>query len=121
MDLKNLAALLDPTAPDGRDFIIQLSPEGDEELRLSYGEARRRIAALARGLLKRGLKRGEAVAIVAAAHYVLLCRRPWRQGGRSRSTTARGDGGAHHEGLERQVRHRRRRARALVASRSNAQ
>jgi len=74
MNLKNLAALLDPTAPDARDFIIQLSPEGDEELRLTYGEARRRIAALARGLLMRGLKRGEAVAIVAAngADYLLL-------------------------------------------------
>jgi acyl-CoA synthetase (AMP-forming)/AMP-acid ligase II len=74
MDLKNLAAILDPTAPDERDFIIQLSPEGDEELRLTYGEARTRIAALARGLLKRRLKRGQAVAIVAAnsVDYLLL-------------------------------------------------
>lgn len=74
MDLKNLAAILDPAAPDDRPFIVQLSPEGDEQLRLSYGEGRRRIAALARGLLKRGLKRGEAVAIVAAnsADYLLL-------------------------------------------------
>lgn len=66
MSLTNLAAILDPTAPDDRPFIIQLSPDADEQLRLSYGEARARIAALARGLLKRGLTRGEAVAIVAA-------------------------------------------------------
>lgn len=74
MSLKNLAAILDPTAPDDRPFIIQLSPDGDEQLRLTYGEGRRRIAALARGLLKRGLKRGEAVAIVAAnsSDYLVL-------------------------------------------------
>ena len=74
MSLKNLAAILDPTAPDDRPLIIQLSPAGDEELRLSYGERRRRIANLARGLLKHGLRRGEAVAIVAAnsADYLLL-------------------------------------------------
>ena len=74
MSLKNLAAILDPSAPDDRPFIIQLSPEGDEEMRLSYGQGRKRIAALARGLLKRGLKRGEAVAIVAAnsADYLVL-------------------------------------------------
>ena len=74
MSLKNLAAILDPQAPADRPFIIQVSPEGDEQLRLSYGEARARIAALARGLLKRGLKRGEAVAIVAAnsTDYLVL-------------------------------------------------
>jgi long-chain acyl-CoA synthetase len=74
MSLKNLAAILDPAAPDDRPLIIQVSPDGDEEFRLSYGAGRRRIAALARGLLKRGLKRGEAVAIVAAnsADYLVL-------------------------------------------------
>jgi long-chain acyl-CoA synthetase len=74
MTLKNLAAILDPAAPDDRPLIIEVSPEGDERLRLSYGEGRRRIAAVARGLLKRGLKRGEAVAIVAAnnADYLVL-------------------------------------------------
>lgn len=74
MNLKNLAAILDPQAPADRPFIIQVSPEGDEQLRLSYGQARTRIAALARGLLKRGLARGEAVAIVAAnsADYLVL-------------------------------------------------
>lgn len=74
MSVKNLAAILDPAAPDDRPLIIQVSPDGDEEFRLSYGESRRRIAALARGLLKRGLKRGEAVAIVAAnsADYLIL-------------------------------------------------
>src|SRR4051812_18889809 len=74
MPLSNLAAILDPAAPDTQDFIIQLSPEADEELRLSYGEARARIASMARGLLKRGLGRGEAVAIVAAnsADYLVL-------------------------------------------------
>jgi acyl-CoA synthetase (AMP-forming)/AMP-acid ligase II len=74
MSLKNLAAILDPAAPHDRPLIIQLSPEGDEQLRLTYGEGRNRIAALARGLLKHGLKRGEAVAIVAAnsADYLIL-------------------------------------------------
>jgi acyl-CoA synthetase (AMP-forming)/AMP-acid ligase II len=74
MAVTNLAAILDPAAPDDRPFIIQLSPEADEMLRLSWGEARRRIAALARGLLKRGLARGDAVAIVAAnsADYLVL-------------------------------------------------
>ncbi|NQW54820.1 MAG: acyl--CoA ligase [Rhodospirillales bacterium] len=74
MTLKNLAAILDPQAPDDRPFIIQVSPEGDEQFRLSYGEGRQRIAALARGLLKRGLSRGEAVAIVAAnsTDYLVL-------------------------------------------------
>jgi long-chain acyl-CoA synthetase len=74
MTLKNLAAILDPAAPDDRPFIVQLSPEGDEQSRLSYGQGRRRIAALARGLLKHGLKRGEAVAIVGAnsADYLVL-------------------------------------------------
>ena len=74
MSLKNLAAILDPAAPDDRPFIVELSPEGDEQFRLSYGEGRARIAALARGLLKHGLRRGEAVAIVAAnsADYLVL-------------------------------------------------
>ena len=79
MSLTNLAAILDPAAPDERPFIVQLSPEGDEQSRLSYGDGRRRIAAVARGLLKggplkRGLVRGEAVAIVAAnsADYLVL-------------------------------------------------
>jgi acyl-CoA synthetase (AMP-forming)/AMP-acid ligase II len=74
MSLRNLAAILDPAAPDERPLIIQLSPEGDEELRLGYGAGRQRIAALARGLLKRGLSRGDAVAIVAAnsADYLVL-------------------------------------------------
>jgi long-chain acyl-CoA synthetase len=74
MRFTNLAAILDPAAPDDWPFIIQVSSEAEEELRLSYGQARRRIAALARGLLKRGLERGEAVAIVAAnsADYLLL-------------------------------------------------
>jgi len=74
MTVTNLAAILDRSAPDDRDFIIQLSPDADEELRLTWGAARARIAALARGLLKRGLTHGDAVAIVAAnsADYLLL-------------------------------------------------
>lgn len=74
MSPTNLAAILDPAAPDDRPLIIQVSPNGDEQIRLTYGEGRRRIAALARGLLRRGLERGEAVAIVAAnsADYLLL-------------------------------------------------
>src|SRR5260370_23309680 len=74
MSLKNLAAIIDPAAPDERPLVIEVSPGGDEKRPLSYGEGRRRIATLARGLLKPGLKRGEAVAIVAAnsADYLVL-------------------------------------------------
>src|SRR5882724_1765664 len=74
MGISNLAAIVDPSAPDELAFIVQLTPDGDEELRLSYGEARRRTAALARGLAKRSLKRGDAVAIVAAnsADYLIV-------------------------------------------------
>ena len=74
MTISNLGAILDPTAPDDRPFIIELSPDGDERGRLSYGGAQTRIAGLARGLQKRGLQRGEAVAIVAAnsADYLAL-------------------------------------------------
>src|SRR5260370_36010416 len=74
MSLKNLAAILDPNAADDRPLIVEVSPEGNEKLHLSYGEGRRRSAALARGLLKRGLKRGEAVALVAAnsADYLMF-------------------------------------------------
>ena len=74
MTISNLGAILDPTAPDDRPFIIELSPDGDERGRLSYGGALARIAGLARGLQKRGLQRGEAVAIVAAnsADYLAL-------------------------------------------------
>jgi acyl-CoA synthetase (AMP-forming)/AMP-acid ligase II len=72
--VRNLAAILDRAAPDERPLIIQVSPDGDEQSSLSYGEGRRRIAALARGLQKRGLQRGEAVAIVAAnsVDYLVL-------------------------------------------------
>jgi acyl-CoA synthetase (AMP-forming)/AMP-acid ligase II len=74
MSVTNLAAILDPAAPDDRPLVIQLSPEGEEQHRLTYGEGRKRIAALARGLLRRGLERGQAVAIVAAnsADYLML-------------------------------------------------
>jgi acyl-CoA synthetase (AMP-forming)/AMP-acid ligase II len=74
MGISNLAAIVDPSAPDELPFIVQLTPDGGEELRLSYGEARRRIAALARGLARRGLNRGDAVAIVAAnsADYLIV-------------------------------------------------
>src|SRR6185312_13669031 len=44
MTVSNLAAILDPRAADDRDFIIQLSPDADEELRITWGEARARIA-----------------------------------------------------------------------------
>ena len=30
MTISNLGAILDPTAPDDRPFIIELSPDGDE-------------------------------------------------------------------------------------------
>jgi len=39
MTLKNLAAILDPDASDDRSLIIQVSPEGDEQLRRLYEQA----------------------------------------------------------------------------------
>ena len=47
MAVTNLAAILDAAAPDERPLIIELSPQGDERRRLTFGEGRRRIAALA--------------------------------------------------------------------------
>ena len=42
MTLSNLAAILDPASARHRDFIIQLSPNTHEELRITLGEARAR-------------------------------------------------------------------------------
>jgi long-chain acyl-CoA synthetase len=69
----NLAAILDPSAPPSQPFIIELGRDGEERRRVSWAEARAEIAALARGLLRRGLRRGDAVAIVAlnSADYLL--------------------------------------------------
>ena len=69
----NLAAILDPSAPDAQPFVIELAPDGSERRQVSWGEARLAIAAIARGLLRRGLQRGESVAIVAvnSADYLL--------------------------------------------------
>ena len=36
MGARNLGDILDRTAPDDRPLIVQLSPDGDEQLRLSY-------------------------------------------------------------------------------------
>jgi len=73
-DLANLAEILDPAAPDELPFVIELDRNGEECRRVSWGEARAEIAALARGLQGRGLQRGDAVAIVAlnSADYLLV-------------------------------------------------
>ena len=43
----NLAAILDPSAPDSQPFIIELDRDGEERRRVSWGAARAEIAALA--------------------------------------------------------------------------
>jgi long-chain acyl-CoA synthetase len=69
---RNLADIMGPGRPDEQPFIIEVAP-CDSERSWSYGEARAHVQAIARGLLRMGLKRGDAVAILAenSAPYIL--------------------------------------------------
>ncbi|HJQ56005.1 MAG TPA: class I adenylate-forming enzyme family protein [Vineibacter sp.] len=63
--VSNLGDIIDPTAPADRPWVIDVAADGTA-IRLSYGEARAQIDAVARGLSRRGLARGGSVGILAA-------------------------------------------------------
>jgi acyl-CoA synthetase (AMP-forming)/AMP-acid ligase II len=72
--VSNLGDLIDPQQPSDRLALIDLG--GDSGPReLTHGALQRRIQATARGLLQRGLKRGDRVAILSAnrSEYLAVC------------------------------------------------
>ncbi len=64
MRFDNQGAAIAHDAPDERVALIDLGT--GVERQYTYGDLRRQTGAIARGLLKRGLKRGERVAILSA-------------------------------------------------------
>lgn len=64
--IRNLAQVLRSDVPRERPWVIELRADGTERRMLEYGVAADRTAAVARGLLRQGLRRGAAIAIVAA-------------------------------------------------------
>jgi long-chain acyl-CoA synthetase len=63
MAFGNQGNVISPDAPDDRLALIDFGT--GVERRFTYGELRRASGAVARGLLKRGLKRGDRVAILS--------------------------------------------------------
>jgi acyl-CoA synthetase (AMP-forming)/AMP-acid ligase II len=69
--VSNLGDIIDPAAPDDRTWVIDVAPDSSAT-RLTYGEARAQIDAVARGLSRRRLKRGAAIGILAANRAEML-------------------------------------------------
>ena len=61
----NLGDIINPDRADDHPWLIEIAENGDETV-WTYGELRAGADAVARGLLNRGLKRGDAVGILAA-------------------------------------------------------
>lgn len=68
----NLGAITSATVPDDQAMIIEVGQDDSDRV-VTFGEARAAFAAIGRGLLARGLARGDRVAIVAgnSANYLL--------------------------------------------------
>ncbi len=71
-NIRNLADIMGPGRPDDQPFLIEVASD-DTETTISYGEARAKVRAIARGLRSQGLERGDTVAILAenSLQYVL--------------------------------------------------
>jgi len=69
--ISNLGDIIDPAAPDDRRWVIDVAADGTATT-LTYGEARAAIAAVARGLSRRGLKRGASIGILSANRAEVL-------------------------------------------------
>lgn len=65
MQSKNLGDVIDREAPTDATWLCAIAPDGSSR-RISFGEFRRTANAVARGLLSRGLARGERVGIIGA-------------------------------------------------------
>src|SRR5262249_31943670 len=63
MPFGNQGNAISPDAPDDRLALIDFGT--GVERRFTYGDVRRSTGAIARGLLSRGLKRGDRVAILS--------------------------------------------------------
>src|SRR5262245_39158775 len=69
--VSNLGDIVDPDAPDDRPWVIDVEPDG-RAMHLTYGEARAQIDAVARGLARRSLKRGDSVGMLSANRTEML-------------------------------------------------
>jgi long-chain acyl-CoA synthetase len=67
---RNLGDLIDPTLDQGKVAVIDLSGQAPREF--TYGDLDRAAQGVARGLLRRGLSRGDRVAILAANRFEYL-------------------------------------------------
>ena len=70
-NVSNLGDIIDQAAPDDRPWVIDVDADGSATT-LTYGEARAAIAAVARGLSRRGLKRGASIGILSANRAEVL-------------------------------------------------